>query len=313
MNSLIKFPNFKDIDIHDIDIFSEYFKKYTTIESEYNFTNFFMWKNYYNISYSIYNNYLLIICTCCNKSSCSEKDQVYGLQPIGPNNKIELKDAVNKLLGILQKKHKQPILKLKRVGENIFNILKNEKEFTFNPLRDHFDYVYKAEDLINLRGDKYNSKRNHINKFKKLYNFEFIDYEEKYKNQMIDLLESWKDVKIEKNDSNLQGEIDAVNNLIGNYPKLNLKIGLLVVDNKVIAFSMGEKVNNNEFVIHVEKANISYQGSYSMINNLFVKKYCQDTKFINREQDLGNEGLRKAKLSYKPYTFYQKYELIQNK
>jgi len=112
----------------------------------------------------------------------------------------------------------------------------------------------------------------------------------------------------DSSDSSVNDEFLAFKNFIEYFPKLNASGGIILVEGKVVAFSFGEKLNENTFVIHFEKADSSYTGSYQIINQLFVQSEAYGKyAFVNREQDMGIEGLRKAKLSYAPFKLLKKY------
>ena len=112
-------------------------------------------------------------------------------------------------------------------------------------------------------------------------------------------------------DENLSEEKIAIYEALDNFNELNYTGGLLCVDDKCVAYTFGEKLNSDTLVIHIEKANVEYEGSYQAINNLFLKECFDDIKFVNREQDLGILGLRKAKESYKPHHMVKKSILYQ--
>ena len=112
-------------------------------------------------------------------------------------------------------------------------------------------------------------------------------------------------------DDSLSIEQVAINEALDNFNELKFTGGLLCVDDICVAYTFGEKLNSDTLVIHIEKANVEYEGSYQAINNLFLKECFADIKFVNREQDLGILGLRKAKESYKPYQMVKKSILYQ--
>jgi hypothetical protein len=174
-----------------------------------------------------------------------------------------------------------------------------------------FDYVYYSEKLINLVGKKLHSKRNHINKFKSLYNYEYKKMTPQLAQGCFKKAQEWLTSKYpDKNNSDYISEITALKEVFDNYEKLDLIGGLVTVDSKIIAFSIGEKLTENTFVTHIEKADTNFQGAYTLINNEFSKNECASYEFINREEDMGIEGIRKAKNSYYPDIMIKKYSVI---
>ena len=123
-------------------------------------------------------------------------------------------------------------------------------------------------------------------------------------------MERWAEDK--EKDQHLVGERLAVEKVFKNYPKLTeTKVGGIYIDNNLEAFTFGELLNPDTFVVHVEKANPEIRGLYTAINKLFLENEFPDVEFVNREEDLGLEGLRQAKLSYKPIKLVEKYTLIE--
>ena len=123
-------------------------------------------------------------------------------------------------------------------------------------------------------------------------------------------MERWAEDK--EKDQHLVGERLAVEKVFKNYPKLTeTKVGGIYIDNNLEAFTFGELLNPDTVVVHVEKANPEIRGLYTAINKLFLENEFPDVEFVNREEDLGLEGLRQAKLSYKPIKLVEKYTLIE--
>ena len=123
-------------------------------------------------------------------------------------------------------------------------------------------------------------------------------------------MERWAEDK--EKDQHLVGERLAVEKVFKNYPKLTeTKVGGIYIDNNLEAFTFGELLNPDTVVVHVEKANPEIRGLYTAINKLFLENEFPDVEFVNREEDLGLDGLRQAKLSYKPIKLVEKYTLIE--
>ncbi len=173
--------------------------------------------------------------------------------------------------------------------------------------RDRADYVYESEKLASLSGKKYHKKKNHVNKFKSLYpNWTYEKITDANVEDCFQMALKWRtdngcDTDEEKND-----EMCVAMNALRLIKELNLTGGLIRVDGQVVAFSIGEQLQEDMFCVHIEKALTEYQGSYPMINQQFVIHECMDYKYVNREEDTGLEGLRKAKESYRPVFLLKK-------
>ena len=183
-------------------------------------------------------------------------------------------------------------------------------EFQAIKYEDWSDYLYRAADLVTLAGRKFSGQRNHINYFKKA--FEGYAFEEITNDNIADVIEFYDKLtsRLSK-DSNVYSEEQAktVETLV-NFSSYGLLGGMIRVNGSIVAFSLGEIVNNVLF-IHVEKADTQYRGAYQVINNEFAKHFCSDgVEFINREEDVGDEGLRTSKKSYHPYRILDKHIFI---
>lgn len=183
--------------------------------------------------------------------------------------------------------------------------------FSFTTNSDYSDYIYLREDLVELVGKRYQPKRNHINHFKRTYpDYRFVPLTPDLIPQCIELANYWKSINKDDKDRSfiaLESESKAIERAFDNYRELALQGGVLIVDEKVIAFTYGSPINESVFDISVEKADASYIGAYAMVNNEFAKTIPEQYTLINREEDLGIEGLRKAKQSYHPYEILDKY------
>lgn len=174
------------------------------------------------------------------------------------------------------------------------------------PDRDGFDYVYNAADLAELRGKKYHSKRNHLNRFyENDWSFEPITTANITDCRAV--LEQWLATNSAESDPDKQTEADVVRISLENYSALNYTGGLLRVNGEPQAFTFGEQSAEDTFVVHVEKALLNYQGAYTAVNCEFAKTLAGRYRYINREEDAGSPGLRKAKLSYHPAFLEEKY------
>ena len=167
--------------------------------------------------------------------------------------------------------------------------------------------MYETEKLITLSGKKLHGKRNHINKFKSVYSdwcYERITDENVA--ECVEMAQKWRIMNGCEDDPDKEAEFCVTLNALRLRKELDLTGGLLRANGEVIAFTLGEPGGNDTFIVHIEKAYAEGQGAYPMINREFAAYFAKDYKYINREEDLGEEGLRKAKLSYYPAMIYEK-------
>ncbi len=167
--------------------------------------------------------------------------------------------------------------------------------------RDWSDYIYDKNAMMSLSGRKYATQRNHINKFKSLYpEYSFERITEKDLPELIEFTENFT-FPSQKSGNNAAAELGVCIDTLKNFSSLELFGAALKIDGKIIGYSIGEIIGDMLFV-HIEKADTSYPGSYQMVTNLFLKEFASDesVKFVNREDDCGDEGLRRSKLSYHP-------------
>lgn len=178
--------------------------------------------------------------------------------------------------------------------------------------RHDFDYIYKSADLAELSGKKYHSKRNHIAKFTRRYpdwSYETID--DTNAAECIEMEEQW--CAESGDDADLQTEKQIIIRALNDMQGYGLDGGLIRLDGKVIAFTIAEPLNENIYDIHFEKALREYAEAYTIINREYTSRLADRYEYINREEDLGLEGLRKAKLSYKPSILLKKYIITEVK
>lgn len=294
---------FKDIDIDCKNILDKYFNLVDYEACEYCFTTLYMWKDLYKTKYYVEDDFAIVAGEYENKG--------FIILPLA--SKENMNKAFDFIIKNFEKGNKQ--IHLKAIDKEVVEYLKNiyGERFEYIEERNNFDYIYEGESLRTLSGRKNQKKRNHLNSFIKEYGnrvgykkLEEVDFDE-----CINLLKDWSE---DKEDSiELDSEFKAINRIFKNYKELKntLKISGIYIDSKLEAFSIGEMLNDNMAVIHVEKANADIRGLYPYINQQFLLNEFSDVEFVNREEDLGIEGLRKAKLSYHPVKFAEKYTVIE--
>lgn len=189
--------------------------------------------------------------------------------------------------------------------EELESLFPGEFEIEYN--RDIADYVYEAEKLRNLSGKKYHGKKNHVNKFKKTYeNWEYVSISKENVEEAFQLLLRWRELNGCNDDDDKNAESCVSANYLRLFEELDVCGGMLLVDGQAVAFTIGEQSCDDTMVVHIEKALTEYEGAYPMINQQFVEHECQHVTYVNREEDTGDEGLRKAKMSYRPVFMVEK-------
>ncbi|MFZ0448166.1 MAG: phosphatidylglycerol lysyltransferase domain-containing protein [Desulfatiglandaceae bacterium] len=295
----MEMPNkFKSIEIQDKEVFHEYLQSDPPMSSELTFTNLFIWRHRYHPRWMEEAGGLLIVLQ-------PDGGVPFGLPPVGPGDKARALRFLAEHLRLLD-----PEARICRVPEDFVKRFVDPGEFEALEDRDNSDYVYLAEDLINLPGKKYHNKRNHLNRFLKSYSYEYRELDEELVECFLDMQEQWCRIRECKKDLGLLMEDYAVYQALTHFGELDYRGGAILLEGRVEAFTLGERLNENTAVIHIEKANPEVSGIYAAINQFFCKEAWSDATYINREQDLGIEGLRKAKTSYGPHHMVDKYTLV---
>lgn len=297
---------FKDIDINSKSELDPYFKLVDYEASEYCFSTIYMWRHLFNTKCYIENDFAIIL--------LEYEKNVFSIIPLCTKDKLLY--VIDFVLNYIKNEYKR--IQLKGINQEIADIIKiNYKEkFIYEKERDLFEYIYDAESLRTLSGRKNKKKRNHVNTFLNLYKnrYEYKLLEKENFEECLELIDRWEQNKENIESSGhkeLDEEILSIKEVFENYEKLkdNVKIAGVYIDNKLEAFTIGEKINENIALIHIEKANQNIKGLYQYINQQFLLNEFPNVKYVNREEDLGLDGLREAKLSYHPCKFIEKYSI----
>ncbi|MCL2411804.1 MAG: DUF2156 domain-containing protein [Treponema sp.] len=204
----------------------------------------------------------------------------------------------------------------KNISETLFKqclespIQENLKKMniTIGEDRDNFDYLYNRSDLADLAGKKFHKKKNHVNKFLSTYpNHEQKKMTKELVPAAIDVLDQWHQNLILRSEDE-DGDYEAAKEALEKFDILALKGSVFFVDGKPAAYCLGESLARGRmFAIHFEKAVEEYKGLYQFMNKAFAESLPRFFTLVNREQDLGSEGLRQAKMTYRPCGYVQKY------
>lgn len=297
--------NLKKLEKTDKNIFDKFYNAQYCESSKYTFTNLFMWRDLYNILWAIENDVLFVF---------ASNDKTFSAwQPFGAPDKMQ--DAIAKILSIAKDLQGDKDFQFNFLEKNFVEELKKypaaKFETGFNAA--YTDYVYNAEDLINLSGRKFHGKKNHLNQFYKDYPIaEYSPITPEIIPQCLELLDLWYEIQLNDPEllplrENLACEKNAIHEIFNDFNYFGIKGGAILFGNKVAAFTFGEMLNSDTAVIHVEKAAPEIRGAFTAINQSFAAHEWANVTFINREEDMGIEGLRRAKESYRPIKMIEKF------
>lgn len=284
---------FIPLKLSDKPLFEKYFRNSKFNNAEKNFSNLFMWRHTYKYEYAVVNDCL------CVKGKLRRNNKAFCHFPYGSckiQNPLSLLEEAFKDEG--EELIIKPILpEMKECLErNVSSNLKIKED------RDSFDYIYTSNKLINLSGSKLRNKRRGIKKFTDKYDYTY---------ETIDLnnLQEAKEFTINniKDTNNDPEEIVAMEEMFNHFFELDIKGCIIRVADEVVGVSTGEELTPDTVIIHCERGNRDYEGIYNLLNQEFCKNQWADYKYINREEDLGIEGLRQAKLTYRPDILLTKY------
>ena len=295
--------NFKEININSKKELDPYFDIVDYEACEYCFATLYLWQHVYKTRYYIGEDFAVIM--------AENEGNTFSILPLA--TKERLPEVIDFVVKYFTKEGKKVCFR--GVTKEVVQVLNENypKQFEYTEERDLFDYVYDGESLRTLAGKKNQKKRNHLNYFLKEFEgrYEYKLLNEENFDECLELLKEWT-LKKEENDEHDEGiddEYIGIKKIFKDYELLKdkLKIAGVYVDNKLEAFTIGELINPNMALVHIEKANPNIRGLYQYINQQFILNEVPEVEFVNREEDLGIPGLRKAKLSYHPLRFVEKY------
>ncbi len=295
--------DFSEITLKDKLYFDSLLKLYNPEISELTFTNLYMWRNIYKFRFTEICGLLCIV-------SAPEKGEPFAFMPIGRLQKDTFIEAFDCLKKYFSNNNWQLIFKRVPESELAYFTGYEEvvKEVAFDD--DNSDYVYLTSDLIQLKGKKFDGKRNHINRFKRQYDYDYVVLDESHIDECLRITLEWCAERDCDSHWELYSEKMANIELLDNFKALGCKGALIRVNGRFEAFTAGDMLNKDTAVIHIEKANSKLNGLYTFINQQFCENEWKHTNYINREQDLGLYGLKKAKMSYNPVKMSKKYSVL---
>jgi hypothetical protein len=289
--SLPCYPDFKPLGLEDQTVFNEYFERETSGVCELNFANLFIWKDSEHPRWTILDGSLCILV----EPGC---EPPYALPLVGGER---IPEAMMACL--------RHVPRIARVAEDF--VRRHGAGFRIEEDPPNFDYVYRVEDLAELKGKRYDGKRNRIRKFEATFAHEYHALTGSDVPGCLRLLDDWFEEK-RNGDENVSADKRAIIEALTTFGRLGLKGGVVKVGGRVEAFTLGGRLNPEMAVISIEIANPGLVGLAQWINREFVRREWLAFRYINREQDMGIEGLRRAKQSYQPAGLIKKYNLYRD-
>lgn len=292
---------FKPLEAKDEAVLQPYFDKREILSCEYCFATLLLWNNMYNITYHVEEHYALFM--------EEYKGEIYAIMPMCEVAYFE--EAFDALKGHFESLGLPLIIYVADPEFAEFIEEKHKDIYEVSTNRDEYDYLYDGEALRTLAGKKLRKKRNHVNGFLRDYEdrWHFTQIKTNENRLVCNFMHEWAINKGETEEM-LDHELVGVCDLLEHIETIDVTIGGLYIDDKLAALTLASTMNNGkEAVIHIEKADPTIRGLYQMINQQFLINCMPDVEIVNREDDVGIEGLRKAKLSYYPTGFAEKYSI----
>lgn len=292
MKDIPLFPKKRVLELSDKPLLDALFKKYPPVVSEMTFSNLFAWRQAYGFCLSKTGEAVLVV---------SEENGV--LKVFDP-----LTAPANKKEALVQAARARKDVQFIRLPQETADMLKTDSLFSVKEDRDQFDYVYRSRDLAELAGKPYDAKRNFVRRFKEQNSFEFLTLTQEHLQECLFFEDEWCQARDCQGTEGLKKERQAVHEMLTHFEQLDVTGAMIRIQGKIEAVTLGEAMNHQTFVVHIEKANGALTGIYQAINQMFSRRAeSLGFVFINREQDLGVPGLRKAKESYHPAFLVKKF------
>lgn len=290
-------------------VLNEYLGSFDYRASSFSITSLYMWRDINQFSWQIIGDYL---CLSGMSHLETDSDEAFLFPPLTKNGKYEpesLAYTIKEAKKIFEDKGFDFSIRLMpfHMREFFEQALPNQLEFIAD--RPNYDYVYSTQDLIELKGRQYHPKKNHLNYFLNHYTYEYVKLTSSMADDAMDFIHAFNERKCLSDHEMklLMMEERAMEDAFRNLEKVGYLAGAILIDGKIQALSIGGYLGKKTVTVHVEKANIAYRGLYQAINNEFCKHVASHVKCINREEDMGIAGLRKAKLSYHPVKLLESY------
>lgn len=301
-----------EIKLEDRPFLEEYLNSYEYKCSGLSFSSLYMWRNINKFRYETVNGYLCI-------SGLShlelEKEEPFLFPPLTKTGAYDLK-TLSETIDIMRKRFEDNgyVFSIRLLPYHMADIFEKcrPSAFEFLPDRPNYDYVYLAKDLIELKGKKFHSKKNHLNHFKRNHKYAYIPISSAMSNECMNFIRKFNRVRErpEYEMKLLMMEEKAMEDVLQNFEAAGYIGGVILIDGQIEALAIGGRLGKKTVTVHVEKASTEFRGLYQAINNEFCRQHARNVKYVNREEDMGLPGLRKAKTSYHPVKMIEKYIMM---
>lgn len=290
---------FKRPMLEDKPVIDQYFRAAQSRSCEDTFANFFLWNRLYPTEFAQVDGLMVLKST--------RKDFYFRFPKGDISDREKLKALLEKMMEYA--KERGVSFKMSVITQEQFAILEElfPGKFRIEYDRDAADYVYEQEKLAKLSGKKYHGKKNHVNKFLKTYSdWSYEPITDENVEECFQMALTWRNRNGCDDEEEKRIEICVTLNSLRLMKELELTGACIRVNGQVAAFTIGEYLSEDTFVVHIEKALTEIEGIYPMINQQFVQREMEGFRYVNREEDTGDEGLRQAKLSYRPAFLVEK-------
>ncbi len=296
--------SFKPVELADKAAIEAYTLRSECRNCDMSFANIYCWRHFHQSAWAVVDEFLLI------RFLLDGKQQVGYMQPIGEGDFSHLLPA---LAEDARQNFGAPLrlYGLCREGRRVLTE-SGRRDFAYDDDRALSDYIYLAENLRTLPGRKYQPKRNHLNRFTANYNYRYEALSPRHFEECLKLNAAWRAARTNDSDSEaMRHEELALKEAFAHWEELGLRGGVIYVEGQLAAFTYGSQINYDTFDCHIEKADTRYEGIFAAINKLFAEQLPAEFTYINREEDMGLEGLRRSKLSYHPELLWPKTTALQ--
>lgn len=287
--------DFENISLEEQGRYRERFGRCPVKMSDCSFVNLYGWKQAYGLQWAWQDDLVWIRQTV---------PAIFYWAPVGDWHRIDWKTRITSLL-----EHETEFVRIPALLADLWKTVLSD-QMDRQTDRGDWDYVYRVKDLVDLAGNRYHKKKNLLNQFVKTYDYQYVPLKAGTIQQALDMQDQWCEWRDCESVETLSAENQAIDRVLRVWDQLDGVFGAaLVVDAEMVAYTVAEALNQDTLVIHFEKGANGYRGVYQAINQMFLQSIQSQYEFVNREQDLNDDGLRKAKLSYHPDHFIEKYRV----
>jgi hypothetical protein len=287
---------FEPINIDRQTEYLEFFRVCPQKTSDYSFMNLWGWAGEYGLQWAWADDLVWIKQT---------RPAARFWAPIGPWFDVNWNTCIKNYFGNGDVFHRIPEKLIQLWQQAIDQSIAVEEE------RDQWDYLYDFSELVNLKGNRFHKKKNLLNQFKKKYGYQYVPFGKELIDRALAMQQNWCTWRDCESSDSLSAENRVIEKILRHWGELiGVYGGAILVDDSLIAYTIAENLSDDAIVIHFEKGSSEYRGVYQAINQIFLESLEPGIQWVNREQDLGDEGLRKAKVSYHPVDFIKKYKVL---